>query len=422
MPRDPNPPAIRVESLSKCYHLYERPVDRLKQLLWRHHRRYYREFWALREASFEVARGEVLGVVGRNGAGKSTLLQLLCGTLAPTNGSVSVEGRVAALLELGAGFNPEFSGRENVYLSASILGLTKAETEARFDEIVDFSGVRDFIDQPVKVYSSGMYVRLAFAVATSVDPDILVVDEALSVGDGEFARKSFDRIMALKDAGKTILFCSHALYHIEAICTRALWLKDGRVEMIDKPARVISAYGAFLDSGRAHGAMLTPSGDHIGEPVPAAASATPAAASATPQGAARITAIEVRVDGVAGTRHALRSGESTLEVTIRYSSDPALPAPSLGVGVVHASGMLVSSAGSVNDGIGLPRDAAGNGAGTLVFPAFALLKGEYTLNLFLFCERGLHIYDYALNYGLLEVTQQGLEQGLVSLPHQWRNG
>ncbi len=167
-------PAITIKSLSKCYQLYAQPSDRLKQFLWRGKRQYYREFWALRDVSFEIMPGEVLGIVGRNGAGKSTLLQLLCGTLTPTSGNVEVRGRIAALLELGSGFNPEFTGRENVYMSASILGLSKQEIGERFEEIVEFSGIRDFIDQPVKTYSSGMYVRLAFSVATSVDPDILV--------------------------------------------------------------------------------------------------------------------------------------------------------------------------------------------------------------------------------------------------------
>jgi lipopolysaccharide transport system ATP-binding protein len=411
-PSRPATPAIRAEALSKCYQLYDRPADRLRQGLWGRvlGRRYYREFWALHDVSLEVAPGEVLGIVGRNGAGKSTLLQLVCGTLTPTSGSIETRGRIAALLELGAGFNPEFSGRENVYMAASILGLTGPEIDERYEDIVEFSGVRDFIEQPVKTYSSGMYVRLAFSVATCVDPDILVIDEALSVGDGEFARKSFDRIMALKEAGKTILFCSHATYYIEAMCTRALWLRDGRAEMVDVPGRVVAAYGAFLESGRVQGASA-PSVHSL-----AAAPATP------PAGTARITGVAVRADGRAGTRLALRSGKSTLEITMSFASDPALPAPSIGVGIIHSSGIVVASAGSVNDGFVIGRDGRGNGEATLVFPSLPLLKGEYTLNLFLFCERGLHMYDYALCYAGFEVSQRDLEQGLVSLPHRWRNG
>jgi lipopolysaccharide transport system ATP-binding protein len=289
-------PAIRAEALSKCYHLYERPADRLRQLLFGRRRRYYREFWALRDTSFELARGEVLGVIGRNGAGKSTLLQLVCGTLSPTGGAMAVNGRVAALLELGAGFNPEFTGRENVILSASVLGLSRLEIDERFEHIVDFSGVRDFIDQPVKFYSSGMYVRLAFAVATSVDPDILVIDEALSVGDGEFARKSFDRIMALKNAGVTILFCSHALYQVEAFCDRVLWLEHGQPMMLGAAQQVIQRYSQSLAAGHISGAAAQ---------VEAPRSTARAEGIVPPEqpaiaGYARFTCIEAAIDGTRG--------------------------------------------------------------------------------------------------------------------------
>lgn len=409
-PSGPAAPAIRAQALSKCYRLYDQRADRLWQILWRGRRRFFREFWALHDVSLEVAAGEVLGIVGRNGAGKSTLLQLVCGTLTPTSGTIQTRGRIAALLELGAGFNPEFSGRENVYMAASILGLTGREIDRRYEDIVEFSGVRDFIEQPVKTYSSGMQVRLAFSVATCVDADILVIDEALSVGDGDFARKSFDRIMALKEAGKTILFCSHATYYIEAMCTRALWLRDGRAEMVDEPGRVVAAYGAFLESGRAHGPLAAPA---VGEDT---------ASGAAPANTARITGLQVRADGRAGTRLKLRSRESTLEITLRFASDPALPAPSIGIGIIQSSGFVVASAGSFNDSFEIGRDAAGNGEATLAFPSLPLLKGEYTLNLYLLCERGLHMYDYALCYAALEVTQPDLEQGLVSLPHRWRNG
>ena len=239
--------AISAQHLSKTFLLYDRPIDRLKQMVMRGRRRYYKDFAALHDVTFELQKGEVLGLVGRNGAGKSTLLQLICGTLTPTHGQVTVHGRVAALLELGAGFNPEFSGRENIYLNASILGLTKVEIDERYDAIVDFSGIADFIYQPVKTYSSGMYVRLAFSIATSVNPDILVIDEALSVGDGAFARKSFDRIMRLKESGATILFCSHSMYQIEALCTRAIWLEKGNVMQLGSPASVVASYLTFLD-------------------------------------------------------------------------------------------------------------------------------------------------------------------------------
>jgi len=194
------------------------------------------------------------------------------------------------------------------------------------------------------------------------------------------------------------------------MCTRALWLRDGRAEMVDEPGRVVAAYGAFLESGRTHGTLTTPA---VGEDT---------ASGTAPANTARITGLAVRADGRAGTRLKLRSRESTLEVTVRFASDPALPAPSIGIGIIQASGFVVASAGSFNDSFEIARDAAGNGEATLVFPSLPLLKGEYTLNLYLLCERGLHMYDYALCYAALEVTQPDLEQGLVSLPHRWRNG
>jgi lipopolysaccharide transport system ATP-binding protein len=240
------PIAIKANQLGKCFALYRQPSDRLKQLLWGRFKKYTNDFWALQNICFEIHAGEIVGIVGRNGAGKSTLLQLLCGTLKPSTGKLQVTGRVAALLELGAGFNPDFTGRENVYMNAAILGLQRHEIDDRIQSIIDFAEIGEFIDQPVRTYSSGMFMRLAFSGATSSDPDILIIDEALSVGDGAFARKSFERIMSLKERGKTILFCSHAMYQVEALCSRALWLENGSIKMDGSSANVTSAYQASL--------------------------------------------------------------------------------------------------------------------------------------------------------------------------------
>ena len=239
--------AIRVDGLGKCYEIYNRPQDRLKQsiipriraLVGRVPKYYYREFWALRNVSFEVGRGETVGIIGRNGSGKSTLLQIICGTLTPSTGLVETRGRVAALLELGAGFNPEFTGRENVYMNATVLGLTKEEIDARFDDISAFADIGDFIEQPVKHYSSGMYARLAFAVAINVDPDILVVDEALAVGDEPFQRKCFARINKIKSDGATVLFVSHSGGTIINLCDRAILLNRGERLFTGLPKRAV---------------------------------------------------------------------------------------------------------------------------------------------------------------------------------------
>ena len=395
-------PAIHAQQLGKTFQLYDRPIDRLKQMLARNDKRYYREFAALHDVSFELRKGEVLGLVGRNGAGKSTLLQLICGTLSPSSGRVAVHGRIAALLELGAGFNPDFTGRENIYLNASILGLSKAEIDARYDEIVDFSGISDFIHQPVKTYSSGMYVRLAFSIATSVDPDILVIDEALSVGDGAFARKSFDRIMTLKERGATILFCSHSMYQIEALCTRAVWLEKGAVQQMGNPASVVAKYQSFLDRDAVQSSAQTRSGP------------------AAPQGHARILGVQSRVDEVVGTSLEVRSGQQTLGVAVGFASDPELPPPVVAVTLNGPDGRILASSSTHSDGLLLARDAGGRGTATIEFPKIPLLKGEYFVWVYLLSENGIHIYDTASNVATLHFSQETLEQGLVSLAHQWQ--
>jgi lipopolysaccharide transport system ATP-binding protein len=246
-------PVIRVQNLSKCYLIYDRPQDRLKQsivprlqrLIGKPPHAYHREFWALRDVSFEVRKGETVGIIGRNGAGKSTLLQVLCGTLHPTSGSVTMSGRVAALLELGSGFNPEFSGRENVYLYAGVLGLSRREVEDRFDDIAAFADIGDFIDQPIKTYSTGMVVRLAFAVIAHVDADILVIDEALAVGDAFFVQKCMRFLRRFMDTG-TILFVSHDTGSVINLCQRAMWLQGGTIRAVGPAKEIAEAYLANI--------------------------------------------------------------------------------------------------------------------------------------------------------------------------------
>jgi lipopolysaccharide transport system ATP-binding protein len=242
--------AIKVEGLSKCYQIYDQPRDRLKQfvlpklqrMVGKQPKQYYKEFWALKNVSFEVKKGETVGIVGRNGSGKSTLLQIICGTLNLNQGIVATHGRIAALLELGSGFNLEFTGRENVYLNAAVLGLSKNEIAERYDEIVSFADIGDFINQPVKAYSSGMVVRLAFAVAINVAPEILIVDEALAVGDAAFQRKCMRKISELSDAGVTLLFVSHDMDSVKKICSQALYLVKGSAIKFGTAKEVCIAY------------------------------------------------------------------------------------------------------------------------------------------------------------------------------------
>jgi lipopolysaccharide transport system ATP-binding protein len=244
-PLEPDEAVITLTGVSKCFKLYEQPVDRLKDLLLPTKSR-SRDFWALRELTMQIQRGQTVGLVGQNGSGKSTLLQLIVGTLSPTTGEVQTRGRIAALLELGSGFNPEFTGRQNVFFNGRVLGLTQAEITDRFDAIAAFADIGDMLEQPVKTYSSGMFIRLAFAVVINTDPDILIVDEALAVGDIYFQQKCFQRIRELRDRGVTILFVSHDSASVFRLCDRAILLEQGNVIMDGEPKPVLDLYEAKM--------------------------------------------------------------------------------------------------------------------------------------------------------------------------------
>ena len=412
-----NAPVISLQSVGKTYKRFAKPSDRFWQAVWPSAFRSAsqtadaaaNEFVALAPLNLEVRRGEALGLVGRNGAGKSTLLQMVCGTLNPSSGSVVVNGKIGALLELGAGFNPEFTGRENVYLAAAVMGFSGAETDALYESIVEFSGIREFIDQPVKTYSSGMYVRLAFSIATSANPDILVIDEALSVGDGAFAKKSFERIMQLKEQGTTVLFCSHSMYQVESFCDRAIWLDKGQVQLEGPASMVVAAYA---DSLRAEGGETL----KTTQVVDAQASAV-AAASGTKL--TRILNIEVSVDGKVGKELVALSLKSHVHITVQFESDPALPCPTIATGFALPDGQIFTSAYTLFDSIAIERDANGCGQATVVFTQLPLMKGRFTVGAYLFDERAIHVYDVVLQAAAVDVVQDGLHQGFVQLPHHW---
>jgi ABC-type polysaccharide/polyol phosphate transport system ATPase subunit len=242
---------IQARNVSKCYRIYQHPSDRLKEFLAFGRKQFHQQFWAVKSVDVEVQRGCCLGIIGENGSGKSTLLRMIAGVIRPTGGSMSVDGRVSALLELGAGFNPEFTGRENIFLNASILGLSDAETRKRIPSIEKFAEIGEFVDRPVKTYSSGMFVRLAFAVAIHMDPDVLVVDEALSVGDFFFQQRCIRRILQLKQDGVTIIFVSHDLDTVRSLADRAIWMEHGSVRLEGKPDDVVAKYmAAMLSRGR----------------------------------------------------------------------------------------------------------------------------------------------------------------------------
>jgi lipopolysaccharide transport system ATP-binding protein len=432
-----NPSAvISLEGVGKTYKRFAKPSDRFWQAVWPSAFRSAgqtasaeaNEFVALAPLNLQVQRGEALGLIGRNGAGKSTLLQMVCGTLNPSSGSVVVNGKIGALLELGAGFNPEFTGRENVFLAAAVMGFSGAETDALYESIVEFSGIREFIDQPVKTYSSGMYVRLAFSIATSANPDILVIDEALSVGDGAFAKKSFERIMQLKAQGTTVLFCSHSMYQVESFCDRALWLDHGQVQMQGPASKVVAAYAdslreeskssssVTLASVRASGSLGGASNTLDGIDTSDVSTGTNAAVL----GVARITNIEVSVDGQTGRELEAVSLQSDVSITVQFESDPALPCPTFATGFALPDGQIFTSAYTLFDGIAIERNAQGQGQATVVFEKLPLMKGRFTVGAYLFDERALHVYDVVLQAATVNVTQAGVHQGFVQLPHRWQ--
>lgn len=398
------PPVLSVEGVGKCYRRYKHPLDWLKERLLR--KRLASEYWALQEVSFELPAGASLGLVGKNGAGKSTLLQLIAGTLAPSTGRVARVGRVAALLELGAGFNPDFTGLENARLNASIMGLSEAEIDEKMPSIIEFSGIGDAVHRPVRTYSSGMFVRLAFAVATATDPDILIVDEALSVGDGAFARKSFDRIMEIQAKGASLLFCSHSLYQIERLCERALWIDQGRL-MFDGPAKeAILAYQESLDRDAMLGRAVWGEGDDR----------SPVAA-----GSARISGVRIYRDGSLERGDLIEcvTGKTTLsfEVAVDFSSD--IPLPRVAISLYTLSGIMVFGTGNLDQPEALKETRPGHGEITFTLSALTLLPGHYRVDLGVFCENGIHFYEVISPLVRLHLTNAAPTQGLCVLPHVW---
>ncbi len=387
-PTLPDHLALRAHDLGKCYHLYPRPHHRLYQAMLRWKRSYYTPFWALRRVTFDLARGEQVAVLGRNGSGKSTLLQLLAGTLAPSEGHALIRGRVAALLELGSGFNPEFTGRDNVFLNAAILGLTEQEALQRFDDIARFAGIGDFLDRPVKTYSSGMAVRLAFAVAAHVDAEVLIVDEALAVGDAQFQARCFRRMDELRERGCTVLLATHDLATAEQRCDRALLLDAGELIDLGPPRRVVRTYYQRL---QAIPEIAPASPSAIAQDPAQNAACAPAAETWTNpdtlhavtrlgDGRARITAFRVLDEH--GSHASAFPARATInvEVVVRFNADMRRPA--IGAALRDKRNTLIVGAHTTHsDGDRLGAVRAGETRTlSFEFPA-ACAPGEYLLML-----------------------------------------
>ncbi|MFP3939304.1 MAG: ABC transporter ATP-binding protein [Thermoanaerobaculia bacterium] len=409
--------AVTARDLSKVYRVYDTPWDRIWEAALRRPR--HRDFVAVDGVSFELPKGEGLGLIGQNGAGKSTLLKMLAGIVAPTSGALHVGGKVASILELGSGFHPEFTGRQNIVLNAAMLGLSELEVREKTPQIIEFSELGDFIDQPVKTYSTGMSMRLGFAIATQVDPDVLIIDEALSVGDGYFQKKCMDRLQRFLAAGGTLLFCSHAMYYVSAFCRRAIWLRRGRTAALGPTDDVIREYEGFLlEKSRAAGRPATAGAGGAEEPEKQLPGAP---ADAGGPKTARI--VDVRLtpapeDGEASGAQ-LPPG-SPLTVEIAWESASPDPEFQLGVGLNRADDDLeLASFSSLHDGQS-PWTGATTHRARLELPELPLVKGEFTLYVYLLDEAGLHIHDRRILPRAFRIAATGYRFGVVRIPHTWR--
>jgi lipopolysaccharide transport system ATP-binding protein len=393
--------AIQARQLSKRYRQYAKPVDLFKEWLLR--RPFHSEIHALNPVDLSIEKGATFGVIGDNGAGKSTLLKLLAGTLQPTTGSLRIVGRKSAILELGSGFHPEFSGLENIRLACSMLGLSASETKARIPDIIAFSELGDAIMRPVKSYSSGMFVRLAFSVVTSIEPDVLIVDEALSVGDALFQKKSMDRMMGFRDEKRTLVFCSHNLYQVKELCEQAIWLDHGVIRAQGDSATVVDDYQDYVRSRQ--GAV--PSGQRI---------------SAESEAVSDVYLQEVYLQGGIDTAEGtplFRHGDP-LVINVRAEIG-ARPVDDVHIGLVliRNDGLQVYGVSTLIDQCNLlPVEGSIHGA-RLRFDSLMLLSGDYALEAWLIDRSGLHVYDSRPICCQFKVRHESSEVGLVKMAHQW---
>ena len=397
---DERPVVVQAVEVSKKFRLVHERNNSIKAALLRGRRTVAEDFWALKGISFDVYQGETFGLIGENGSGKSTMLKCLTRILRPNTGSVRVEGKVSALLELGAGFHPELSGRENVFLNGAILGLSQKELRNRFDDIVDFAGIGQFIDEPVKNYSSGMYVRLGFSVAINVDPDVLFVDEVLAVGDEAFQRKCNEKFAELKHAGKTIVLVSHGMVGVQNLCDRVAWFSHGQLMQVGHPREVIEAYTGTVQVDRAI--------DADGH-------------ARWGSGEGRITKVQF-VDQNGDRLTTIRTGEPAT-LRLEYQMDSAIERPVFAVAINTLEGFQVTGPNSRDVGC-VPEKLVGRGEVDITFDSVQLLPGSYDITVSLYDYGFMHPYDVRQNVLRFDVGRGPIKEssGVVSLGGRWRVG
>ena len=395
--------ALSIENISKCYRMFRKPEDRLKQMLFGRWKRYYTDFWAVRDVSFEVGVGSTLGVIGANGSGKSTLLQMIAGIVAPTEGTCKRRGRVGALIELGSGFNPEFSGRENARLQCSILGLEAARIDDIVPRIREFSELGDFFDRPVKIYSSGMFVRLAFACQTVLEPQILLVDEVLAVGDSYFQLKCFEQIKKMKDSGMTILLVTHDASAIKKLCDHVVWMSDGAIHRRGCDVNhIVDDYMDF-QKNRLKADMAPASEDQ-------------AQHAAAERQAGRIRSVQV--EDAAGAPCALFKYGAPLRVRVTYELFREVPACVMGIAFFDATKFALSALNTQLDKVAIPS-TPGTHSCILEVQKLPFLGATYNIDVGLFENQVLGRVDYVSKAAEFKIQSGYVGEGLMILDHQW---
>ena len=453
-------PMISLKNVSKRYPLYARPTDRFKEMFLLGAIKRHRDFWALQDVDLAIMPGETVGLVGSNGAGKSTLLKLITGISRPTRGELAVRGRISALMELGAGFHNEFTGRENIYMNCSILGMSRREVEEKLDDIIAFSELGDFVDRPIRTYSSGMFMRLGFSVAIFTDPDILIIDEILAVGDEYFQSKCFRKIREFRERGKTILFVSHALNTVRGLCRRAVWMDGGKVVSDGLSVEVTNMYLNFQRRRIGERVLQENAGAGFGEPAsgcaempapppaeveggtepttvaeapvaaPAEAAAAPDAAGPPPDrqagqdSAARLGTREGEIWKVefldaAGQAKAVFDHGESLTVRLYFKAEGHVPSPNMGVSIWRNDGVLAYGTSTAKDGVSLPVLPPGGYLDFILDDCF-LMSGEYEVSVAIFCPDDLHPYDFHDRLHRLQVTASRRDEGVMWTPHRYR--
>jgi ABC-type polysaccharide/polyol phosphate transport system ATPase subunit len=394
--------AVSARGLGKKYKIYPSPFHRIKEGLMFGRRACHTPVWALRGVDFDLPRGKALGIIGSNGAGKSTLLKILAGTTVATEGGFTCNGKVASLLELGTGFHSEFTGRDNIYLNASVMGFTRKETDARIGEIIEFTELGSFIDQPVRVYSSGMVMRLGFSVATAIDPEILIIDEILAVGDLHFQKKCIDRIFDFRRRGRTIIFCSHSMYDVRTICDEVLWIKGGEIAMRGDPLDVTAEYANYERSLNR-------------EPNPAAGGDGAASGKSLPW----LEAVTL-LDRTGSEPPHFCTGQPLL-IRMEYSVPPGWSKPiNCGIGIIRQDNVLIAAFSSGHEpGVVVPS-RPGRHAATIRIERLDLLDGEFGVVGHLYDELNMHVYHKLMGARSLVIKPEKGLLGMLRLHHTWQ--